>query len=39
MSEAALEKNPELEKEQQADEPSAEGALRPLSLDDFIGHF
>ena len=30
-------KNPELEREQQQGEPSAEGALRPLSLDEFIG--
>ncbi len=30
-------KNPDLEREQKLDEPSAEGALRPLSLDEFIG--
>ncbi len=30
-------KNPELEREQKPDEPSSEGALRPLSLDEFIG--
>ncbi len=34
---AVMEKNPELEQEQQDDEPVAEGALRPLSLDEFVG--
>ncbi len=32
-----IQKNQELEREQQAGDPSAEGALRPLSLDEFIG--
>ncbi len=32
-----LQKNPELEGEQKEGEPSAEGALRPLSIDEFIG--
>lgn len=34
---AVMEKNPELEQEQQEGEPVAEGALRPLSLDEFVG--
>ena len=33
----ATQKNPELEREQQAGDPSAEGALRPLSLEEFVG--
>lgn len=37
MSDAALEKNIELEQEKHEGEQSAEGALRPLSLDEFIG--
>lgn len=36
-SQAVMEKNPELEQEQKDDEPVAEGALRPLSLDEFVG--
>ncbi len=37
MSEAALEKNIELEREKIDGEQNTEGALRPLSLDEFIG--
>ncbi|PCJ96039.1 MAG: Holliday junction branch migration DNA helicase RuvB [Zetaproteobacteria bacterium] len=38
MSESqVLEKNPELEQKQQDGDPAAEGALRPLSLDEFVG--
>ncbi len=37
MSEAALEKNPELERAQQELESHDEKSLRPLSLDEFIG--
>jgi len=33
----SVEKNPELERLPQEEEQSAEGALRPLSLDEFIG--
>ena len=36
MSEAAI-KNTELEREKQENDNSAEGALRPLSLEEFIG--
>ncbi len=36
MSEA-ISKNPDLERVQQNDDQSAEGALRPLSLEEFIG--
>ena len=34
---SAVEKNPELERFPQDGDQSAEGALRPLSLDEFIG--
>lgn len=37
MSEVASEKNSELDKVQKENEPPIEGALRPLSLDEFIG--
>ncbi len=37
MSDVALEKNVELEQEKHEGEQSAEGALRPLSLEEFIG--
>ena len=37
MSDAALEKNPELEKEQQEFEGRFENPLRPLTLNEFIG--
>lgn len=38
MSEhSSVEKNEELNREQQGDDGSAEGALRPLSLDEFVG--
>ena len=37
MTEPALDKNPELEREQQDNEAQNETTLRPLSLDEFIG--
>lgn len=37
MSGVAVEKNSELERAPQEEDKSAEGALRPLSLDEFIG--
>ncbi len=37
MSEAAAQKNTELEREKQDSDNQAEGALRPLSLNEFIG--
>ncbi len=37
MSSLAAEKNPELEKDQKEGEPPIETALRPLSLEEFIG--
>jgi len=37
LIEQVIQKNTELEREQKEGEPAAEGALRPLSLDEFIG--
>ncbi len=37
MNDTSALKNPQLNKEQQENEPPIEGALRPLSLDEFIG--